>query len=375
MQMKVKEGASPHPRRQVIHCAETVAGGIASYLRDLLPLQVQAYGAGAVSIVVPASQCHHIPPVQGVTVHLYIDTASRVLNAFRLAVKVRQVASGQTTPVIHMHSTFAGAILRPVLTIFSPSCARVYCAHGWAFDREMSALGTRLVKWTERVLASFCDAIVCISQHDLTAAKANGLPPKILHLVRNGIASEAAAPASLAIPWKADKVRLLFIGRFDKQKGLDVFLAALELLGERAQGAVAGGAVLKDGTTTELPSNVIALGWLGPDKLEAALQSAHALVVPSRWEGFGLIAAEAMRASRAVLASNVGGLSEVVEDGVTGILFAPGSSKALTNAVCSVDAATLVAMGIQGRKRFELNFQMNRVQQELDAIYSKVTQH
>lgn len=372
--MKLEEHARSGVPRRVIHCAETVAGGIASYLRDLLPLQVQAYGAEAVSIVIPASQRQHIPPVEGIAVHLYADGGSRVINAFKLAVTVRQVARAQPTAVIHMHSTFAGAVLRPALTVFGPKCPRVYCAHGWAFDRVTTPTATRLAKWAERALAHCCEAIVCISRHDVVSANVAGLPQNILHLVRNGIASRSPNPASMNIPWVTGKLRLLFVGRFDKQKGLDVFLDALVLLGDRAQGAVAGGAVLKDGGDTELPSNVIALGWLSTDKLEAALQSTHALVVPSRWEGFGLIAAEAMRAGKAVLASKVGGLPEVVEDGVTGVLFTPGSPDALAQAVCAVGSATLVEMGSRGRERFEKNFQMARVQIELESVYCKASQ-
>ncbi|MFX6269921.1 glycosyltransferase, partial [Acinetobacter baumannii] len=79
---------------------------------------------------------------------------------------------------------------------------------------------------------------------------------------------------------------------------------------------------------------------------------ADVIVVPSRWEGFGLIAVEAMRAGLAVIASRVGGLAEVVEEGVTGFLVEPDKPEEIVNILRTVTREQLHEMGNAGREHF-----------------------
>lgn len=81
-------------------------------------------------------------------------------------------------------------------------------------------------------------------------------------------------------------------------------------------------------------------------------------VLPSRWEGFGLVLLEAMAAGRAVVASRVSAIPEVVEDGVTGLLVPPGDPAALAAAIGALlaDPARRAAMGAAGRARVTTRF-------------------
>lgn len=354
----------------MLHCAETVKGGVATYLRELLPLQVAAYGAGAVRVLIPLSQRAELPDCPGVVIKTFDDRGSRVRNAWTLARSARRWVRASAPNVVHLHSTFAGAMVRPLLAVLQARPALVYCPHGWAFDRSMGSLARRLVVLVERCLAWLSEVIVCISEHEMRIALQRGLPAARLQLVRNGVAAKPAPGEGLEPDWVGSGVRLMFVGRFDHQKGLDVLLAAMRELETVAQCAVAGMPVLGD-TSVRLPPSVLALGWLSPGQLETAYRSADALVVPSRWEGFGLVAAEAMRAGLAVIASRAGGLPEIVADGQTGLLVEPGSSAALAAAVRSVSRADLQQMGQRGRQRFEQLFTMNRVARELDAVYRR----
>lgn len=352
----------------VLHCAETITGGIATYLRDLLPLQLKAYGPNAVGVLIPQSQRAELPAWPGVCIRTFDDSGSRVARAWTLAGQTRRWVRASAQQVVHIHSTLAGATVRPLLALLPGRHATVYCPHGWVFDRPMGRVAGRVAVLVERFLARFCDSIVCISEHEMRTAIRHGLLPARLHLVRNGVAALGALPTGPPPVWSGQGLRLLYVGRFDRQKGLDVFLSAMDELGDVAQCAVAGMPVLGD-ATVRLPANAQGLGWLSPGQLEAAYQSADALVVPSRWEGFGLVAAEAMRAGLAVIASRVGGLSEVVAEGQTGVLVEPGSPRALAAAIRALSHTELQHMGCLGRQRFERLFSMDRVALELDAVY------
>lgn len=353
----------------VLHCAETIKGGIATYLRDLLPLQCQSWGSGAVVVLIPASQRAELVAPDGVRVECYDDQGSRPLNALRLALRVCSLYRSLRPQVIHLHSTFAGAMTRPLLWLGRCRAKVIYCAHGWAWDRPMSPLKTRLVQWFERLQAYLCDAVVCISEHERCTALAAGLPAARLHVVTNAVA--AVAPLAEPVPahWPQDKLRMLFVGRFDRQKGIDLLYQALPQLNGEVHALLAGGAVLADSELPQPPANASVLGWLTPGQLQTLFAEADLLVVPSRWEGFGLIATEAMRASLAVLASRVGGLGEIVVDGQTGALVEPGDTAALVNALRRYSREQWQQMGQAGRQRFEQQFVMDRLHRQLADCY------
>lgn len=353
----------------VLHCAETVKGGIATYLRELLPYQRDHYGVGRVRLLFPASQTLELGPLEGVDLIPYADGGGRLSNTFALALAALKCLRGEAPAIVHVHSTFAGAAVRPLAAIFSPNAKLVYCPHGWAWDRPMGTATRWLTKLVERVLSWISDSIVCISKHERRAALSSGLSESKLRLVPNGVGQVAPRPEGDSSFLSEDKLRLLFVGRFDRQKGVDVFGSALHDLRDVAVGAVAGGAVLGDSDELEFPDNVVSVGWVSPGRLQCLLQNVDALIVPSRWEGFGLVAVEAMRAGVAVIASRVGGLQEIVDHGTTGFLVEPDDPKAIANIVQSVDRETLKRMGAAGRQRFLEHYTMARVHQQLLEVY------
>ena len=93
-------------------------------------------------------------------------------------------------------------------------------------------------------------------------------------------------------------------------------------------------------------------------------------MLASRWEGFGLVALEAMRAGKPVVASRVGGLPELVEDGVTGRLAPAVSATLLAQALLQDDPDTLVRMGAAGRLRYATAFTAARMNADLLALYA-----
>jgi glycosyltransferase involved in cell wall biosynthesis len=157
---------------------------------------------------------------------------------------------------------------------------------------------------------------------------------------------------------------LLFVGRLADSKGLDVLLHALP--------AVAGGVrleVVGDGwhlplarevvKTLEMGERVSFVGWESADGVGQRLQGARCLVVPSIWpEPFGIVGLEAMGWARPVIASRVGGITEWLDDGKTGLLAEPGSSADLARAIWDLlaEPARARAMGQEGRKRVEARF-------------------
>ncbi|MGC2162391.1 MAG: glycosyltransferase family 4 protein [Silvibacterium sp.] len=116
------------------------------------------------------------------------------------------------------------------------------------------------------------------------------------------------------------------------------------------------------------------LGWR--NDVAELLESWHLLLMPSMHEGFPLAALEAMAAARPVVASRVGGLSELVVDGVTGILLAPGDTEGLVNSVAGLanDRQRAAMMGKRGWERVHAEFSNSKMAERMATLYDSLLQ-
>jgi glycosyltransferase involved in cell wall biosynthesis len=114
------------------------------------------------------------------------------------------------------------------------------------------------------------------------------------------------------------------------------------------------------------------LGWR--TDTQALLSKWHLLAMPSMYEGFPIAALEAMANGRAVLASRVGGLSELIDDGVTGTLIPAGDTDALVQSIrdLALDRPRLLKMGYEGWKRVHAHFSNDRMAQQTIALYDRL---
>jgi glycosyltransferase involved in cell wall biosynthesis len=217
----------------------------------------------------------------------------------------------------------------------------------------------------EHALASRADVIINISASEQRLAVGAGILESKCRLIYNGIRKRPWTPVSHTPP----HTRLLFVGRYDRQKGLDVLARSMRDLARQGFSLTTIGAhVVGPAVVKDLPDSVRDLGWQPPSVVRREMAQCDLVIIPSRWEGFGLVAAEAMRAGRAVAATNVGGLSEIVVDGETGVLCPPSSPDALTEKILMA-APMARDMGVAARARYESLFTADRMFRETHAAY------
>jgi len=169
------------------------------------------------------------------------------------------------------------------------------------------------------------------------------------------------------------------VGRLAHQKGHSVLLDAFTEVVKKCQAAML--LIIGDGPDkAELQEKTDRLGldrhirWLGalPQEEVFRLYTAlDVLVMPSLYEGFGLTAVEAMAASLPVVGTRVDGLSEIIEDGVTGYLLQVGDSRGLTKALIelSLNAEKRKTMGKRGRERVQDLFKMEHFARSIISLY------
>lgn len=351
---------------RVLHVTESAFGGVGSYLNQILPALPHD-----MRLVIPESDRLMVPDVPPGQIVAYRREGRSLASLARLARTVLGLGRRWRPDVVHLHSTFAGLVLRPMLAVTRRMWGWpdrvVYTAHGWAFDITGSPARARMVARIERVLAGITDRIVTLSRRETDTCLAYGFPAEKLVLIYNGIADR---PPAMPAAWVDARRKVLFVGRFDRQKGLDVLFEALRPHQGELVARCVGATVVGRSLPADVPGNVELIGWQSAAEIGALMAACDLVVMPSRWEGLPLVAVEAMRAARMIVASDVGGLPEVVADGVTGRIVPAEDPVALAAALLTDDAAAREAMGRAGRARFEAMFTSERSAAAVARIYT-----
>lgn len=353
---------------RVVHVAQTIAGGIASYFEEIAAYQSEAFGAGNVSFLVPAGSEVHLPCVDPAQIVSFSPAGRRPGALLSLGHAARQIIRRLRPDVLHLHSSFAGAVVRTVLR--GRNRPRIiYCPHGWSFAMEASTPAKLAYAAVERQLARRTDLILVNSVSEYELAVRFGLPAHKLSIVHNGIAW-APAPRRRQ---RGGELRLAFIGRHDRQKGLDILLDAISRFElSHMQFHIVGESVVGRTASRDAPtgSNLIYHGWLSRAETLELLHDVDAVVMPSRWEAFGLVAVEAMRAGVAVIGSNRGALPEII--GNCGYVFDIDDAEALGRLLERLDAGELCRLGASARARWESEYVSGRMNEQTREAYERV---
>ena len=166
-----------------------------------------------------------------------------------------------------------------------------------------------------------------------------------------GVTEVRIVPSGVAIPDHVlepeEPPHALFVGRLSAEKGILEFVEATEGMPR---------VIVGDGPLRNSVSG--ALGFVPPAELGSYYERAAVVVCPSRREGYGVVAREAMAHARPVVATSIGGLVDAVEDGVTGLLVPPGDPSALRRAIQSLlgDAELRRRLGNHAREHAREHF-------------------
>lgn len=317
------------------------------------------------------------------------------------ALDLRQVIRKEQPQVIHAHNWMMYSLfpLRAwisapvILTLhdYSLSCANrrlmtngapcqgpgllkcLNCAMG--HYGRIKGVGTVLAK---AVMTPFesqsIDLFLAVSQAvaDLNRLPERGLPYEIVpNFIPDDVQEQrdSSHPALARLPGSG---YLLFVGDVSRDKGVHILLRAYAGLQDPPPLVLIGRNCL--GSQPDLPSGVIFLGGMPHTAVMEAWQRSRIALVPSVWpEPFGIVALEAMACGRPVIASQIGGLAEVVVDQETGLLTPPGDVDALRQAIQRLldHPETAERMGQAAQRRVAL-YKASTVVEKIEHIYQKL---
>jgi glycosyltransferase involved in cell wall biosynthesis len=263
--------------------------------------------------------------------------------------------------VLHTHLVHADVLGLPAGALARVP-VRVSTKHGFNEFR-----GNRAVAAADRAAARFATAQIAIS-HGLARylAQTEGFAEDDFTVVHYGIDAAAEPPPPPA------PTRLAAVGRLIPIKGFDLLLRAFVLARAEVPELtleVAGAGPLDAALRASAPEGVTFLGRVAP--VQEVYERNAIVVVPSRGEGFGMVALEAAERGRAVIASDVGGLPEIVADGETGVIVPREDVDALARAivVLSRDGELVRQYGHAARRRALDQFSAGAAADGVELVY------
>jgi starch synthase len=317
------------------------------------------------------------------------------LGALRaLSVDLAMAASTASAQVVHSHTwyaNFGGHLAKLVHGV--PHVATVHSLEPLRpWKAEQLAGGYELSSFCERTALEAADAIIAVSR----GMRGDVLDcyPAVdadrIEVIYNGVDAEAFTPDSatdLIEPRGVDPAvpSVLFVGRITHQKGVTHLLDAALEIDPSAQMVLCVGAAdtpAIEAAVRERADRVRrergGLVWIEEmvphADLVQLLTHATVFACPSIYEPLGIVNLEAMACETAVAASDVGGIPEVVENGVTGTLVPPADPAALAAAINALlaDPARAAAYGRAGRRRVVRDFAWPSIARQTAALYERL---
>lgn len=285
----------------------------------------------------------------------------------RLVVRLARVFRRMRPVVVHSHNTRALLYAGPAARLAGVQ-RMIHTRHGQGYGisrREMIAF---------RLATRMTDRVVCVSRDSASITRTAGVPPGRIRTLLNGIDVSRFRSTSQAVDGPA-----LAVGRLSPEKDFATLIRAAAIAYGKDKTfrlEIAGDGVCmmelrKLIEELRLEGAVRLLGQV--QDIPSLLSRASVFTLSSLTEGIPLTILEAMASGLPIVATRVGGNPEVVADGETGLLVAPGNAEVLASALLEVwrDPAKRRAMGAAGRVRVETHFDVRQMVAAYEKLYAE----
>lgn len=227
--------------------------------------------------------------------------------------------------------------------------------------------------WTSRLQGDIrhINRFICVSDFQLDVMRRAGLPDTRLRRLHNFVDTERFR----LVQSEQRKDYLLYFGRIERLKGLPTLLRAVKATGHLLHIAGTGTWEPELHAAVASHGNISHLGFVSGAALDKLIAEARAVIVPSQWfENCPMSVLEAKAAGTPVVGARIGGIPELIRDGVDGLLFEPGDPNSLAMALTRLDSLDVTAMGRAARADAETRFSPAVHLAGLLEIYGEVLQ-
>ena len=303
----------------------------------------------------------------------------KITTALKAWLRVAVLLRKLDAPLVHVQTASRGSFWRKfVVCLLARAAGRPYIVHlhGGGFTRfyenESSPLGRRLIRAT----LAHASLVIALSE-EWRERLLNICPTAKVEVLHNAV----AIPDTARVRRLEDhETTILFLGHLLRDKGVYDLVRAFALIAPRLPRArlVLGGVgnldeVRKLIQQLEIQARVSCPGWLGPEKKLAALATSTLFVLPSYAEGMPMALLEAMSWRLPVISTSVGGIPQVIQNEVNGLMLAPGDIESLAAAMRRLleDPALRERLGSAARATIETHFSLPDAMEKLGRIYAR----
>lgn len=341
----------------------TTRGGVASYVRMLMSTPLRERWDVA-----------HVATHRDGSVLARILTFGRgILTFLPLALR--------GADVVHVHMASYGSFVRKAVVCWLAWARRlpvVVHVHGGGFS-TFYRRSPRPLRWLIRTTLNNASTVVALGER--WADRLRDIAPRArIRTIPNAvrIAGPMTEPAADA------PVQVVFLGAISAGKGAFALLEAWAKIMAELPPTAARLTLAGDQEFDRAQETVTRLGlaetvqlrtWLAPTEVDALLSSSHVLALPSLNEGQPMAVLEAMAHGMGIVASNVGGIPDLIDDGVSGLLVPPGDPEALEAALRRMitDHPLRGRLGAAALQRARTEFDVEVVWKRIDALYQEIT--
>lgn len=309
----------------------------------------------------------------GVTCHLIPDLIheARPLRDAKAVSQLTRLIRSIRPTLVHSHTSKAGLVARAAA--WRAGVPSIFTAHSWAFSDGVSLAWKLMGVPTEWTTSWFTSRIINVSEANRALAIRYGLPAHKLVTIHNGIPDTP----HLAEPASSETPEIVMVARFARQKHHELLLEAFAGLRSPATLTLIGDGPLRPAIEDLASKLGIAhrVNFLGERlDVDCILARASVFALASRWEGFPLSILEAMRTGLPVVASDVGGSSEAVVAGQTGLLVPRDDTRGFRDALehLCADSALRARLGRAARQRYVRHFSLDQMLRQTFALYEQV---
>lgn len=353
-------------------------GGAQVYVRDLA-LALHADGYDVVVAAGHAGDFAALLEARGIR-FVALKNLERPIRPTRdiaAVVELRRVIRAEQPALVSLHSSKAGLIGR--VAALAVGVPVVFTAHGWAFTEGVSERRRKMYQVIERAAAPLAKRIITVSDYDRRLALSHKVgDAQRLVRVRNAVPDydgDAAAGTH------SEEIRFVMVARFAAPKNQTRLLHALASIGCRGWRLE----LIGDGETRAdcqqlaeklgISEQVVFTGEV--QDVPARLERSDVFVLISDWEGLPFSIIEAMRAGLPVVASDVGGIGELINDGSNGFLVPRDGEAFLTDRLQTLlqSPERREAMSLASRQRYESEFTFERMYEKTLSIYREVVEN
>lgn len=371
----------------IVHIAQS-AGGVKEYLYMLLKNMNPKY----INILILSEEYKkYQKEFEKVSQDIYYVPMTRdvsIVKDIKAIINVKKILKNIHPNIVYCHSSKAGAIGRIAL-LLNRKIKVIYNAHGWYFNAEIPKVKKKIFAFIERMLAKKTNIIINISESELESALNYKIAKKEkMLIIKNCIDFEkykidlkqARIISRKQYNIEDNEILIGTVGRIAEQKNPLLMYRAFKKINEKYPNTkliyVGDGnlkeELLKNVQNDNLTDKVIITGWV--EKTQNVIPAIDIAVLPSKWEGFGLVLIEYMLCDKAIVASATGGILDIIKDDENGLLFKNDDENSLYEKIeLLIEKEEIGRKMIENNKSYRNIYEIEKLEKEHEKIFEELT--